>query len=183
MLVNPPRTQPSFGSTLRHANHHRSAFYAGVVDMKRSTLIAILLGGFIAGTLDIGAAALINGVNPVVILLVVASGVLGKAAFHGGLPAAGLGILLQWAMSLLIAAVYVLASDRLPVLKRHWPTGGMAYGVGVFIVMNYLVMPLSAVGRMPQFTAPTFAGNVLTMLAFGLLIAYFAREPRTPAFP
>lgn len=147
--------------------------------MKRSTLIAILLGGLIAGTLDIGAAALINGVNPIVILLVVASGVLGNAAFHGGLPAAGLGILLQWAMSLLIAAVYVLASNRLPVLKRHWLAGGLAYGVGVFIVMNFLVMPLSAVGRMPQFTTLTFAGNVLAMLAFGLLVAFFARKPRT----
>ena len=148
--------------------------------MSRSTLIAVLLGGLIAGTLDIGAAALINGVNPIVILLVVASGVLGKAAFHAGLSAAALGILLQWAMSLLIAAVYVLASDRLPALKRHWLAGGLAYGVGVFIVMNYLVMPLSAVGRIPQFTALTFTENVLAMLAFGLLVAFFARRARTP---
>ncbi len=149
--------------------------------MNRSTLIAILLGGFIAGTLDIGAAALINGVNPVVILLVVASGVLGKAAFHAGLPAAALGTLLQWAMSVLIAAIYVLAGDHLPVLKRHWVAGGLAYGVSVFIVMNYLVMPLSAVGRMPQFTVLTFAENVLAMLAFGLLVAFFARRPTISA--
>ncbi len=148
--------------------------------MNRSTLIPILLGGLIAGTLDIGAAALINGVNPVVVLLVVASGGLGKAAFHGGLSAAALGILLQWAMSLLIAAIYVLASDRLSVLKRYWLAGGLAYGVGVFIVMNYLVMPLSLVGRSPQFTALTFAENVLAMLAFGLLVAFFARRPHAP---
>src|SRR5580693_459172 len=76
--------------------------------MSISTPAAILLGGLIAGTLDIGAAALINGRNPLVILLVIASGLLGKASFQGGLPAAILGLVLQWLMSLLISAIFVL---------------------------------------------------------------------------
>ncbi|MBV8838534.1 MAG: hypothetical protein JO000_18520, partial [Alphaproteobacteria bacterium] len=49
-----------------------------------STPMAILLGGFITGTLDIGAAALINGRNPLAVLVYVASGVLGRPAFQGG---------------------------------------------------------------------------------------------------
>jgi uncharacterized membrane protein YagU involved in acid resistance len=142
-----------------------------------STPIAILLGGLIAGTLDIGAAALINGRSPLVILLVIASGLLGKASFQGGLPAALLGLVLQWLMSLAIAAVYVLASNRFPELRQHWIAGGLAYGVGIFAVMNYVVVPLSEIGRIPQFTAWTFGGNALAMLGFGLLIAFFARSP------
>jgi glycopeptide antibiotics resistance protein len=42
-------------------------------------------------------------------------------------------------------------------------------------VMNYLVVPLSEIGRIPQFTWWTLGGNILAMLGFGLLIAFFAR--------
>ena len=140
-----------------------------------STPMAILLGGFITGTLDIGAAALINGRNPLAVLVYVASGVLGRPAFQGGLGTAALGMVLQWLMSLIIAAVFVLASNRLPLLKQQWIVAGLAYGVGVFVVMNYVVVPLSEVARMPQFTAWTFAGNLIAMLGFGLLVAFFAR--------
>ncbi|HWX64181.1 hypothetical protein [Bradyrhizobium sp.] len=143
--------------------------------MSISTPAAILLGGLIAGTLDIGAAALINGRNPLVILLVIASGLLGKASFQGGLPAALLGLVLQWLMSLVISAIFVLLSNRVPELKQHWSAAGLAYGVGIFVVMNYLVVPLSEIGRLPQFTVWTFGGNLLAMLGFGLLIAFFAR--------
>jgi hypothetical protein len=140
-----------------------------------STPLAILLGGLIAGTLDIGAAALINGRNPIVIVLVIASGLLGKASFQGGLPAVILGLVLQWLMSLLIAAIFVLVSNRIPELKQHWILAGLAYGIGIFVVMNYLVVPLSEIGHLPQFTAWTFGGNLLAMLGFGLLVAFFAR--------
>lgn len=143
--------------------------------MSISTPAAILLGGLIAGTLDIGAAALINGRNPLVILLVIASGLLGKASFQGGLPAVFLGLVLQWLMSLVISAIFVLLSNRVPELKQHWSAAGLAYGVGIFVVMNYLVVPLSEIGHLPQFTVVTFGGNLLAMLGFGLLIAFFAR--------
>jgi uncharacterized membrane protein YagU involved in acid resistance len=144
--------------------------------MSFSAPVAILLGGFIAGTLDIGAAALINGRSPLVILLVIASGLLGKASFQGGLPAVMLGLVLQWLMSLIIAAIYILVSNRIAALKSHWLAGGLAYGLGVFVVMNYVVVPLSEIGRMPQFTAWTFAENLAAMLGFGLLVAFFARS-------
>jgi len=143
--------------------------------MSFSTPVAILLSGLIAGTADIGAAALINGRSPLVILLFIASGLLGKASFQSGLPAVILGLVLQWLMSLIIAAVYVLASNRFAELKQFWLIGGLAYGVGVFVVMNYVIVPLSEIGRFPQFTPWTFVGNVLAMLAFGVLIAVFAR--------
>ena len=73
--------------------------------MSFSTPAAILLAGLIAGTLDIGAAALINGRNPLVILLYIASGLLGKVSFQSGLPAVLLGLVLQWLMSLIIPSV------------------------------------------------------------------------------
>lgn len=143
---------------------------------RHSTLAAIVLGGAVAGTVDIGAASLINGLGPIVILHAVASGALGRtAAMAGGLQSAAIGAALQIAMSLLIAAIYVLASNALPVLKRHWLPAGLAFGVGVFFVMEYVVVPLSAVGHAPHFTAQSFALNMLAMLLFGTIITYFAR--------
>jgi uncharacterized membrane protein YagU involved in acid resistance len=141
---------------------------------RRSTLLAIVLGGLVAGTLDIGAAALINVANPLLILRFIAGGLLGKPALAGGHEIELLGLALQWAMSLIIAAIYVVVSRRLPVLRRHWVASGLAYGVGIFFVMNYVVVPLSAWAKAPTFTVEKFAENMLAMLVFGLIVAYFA---------
>jgi uncharacterized membrane protein YagU involved in acid resistance len=143
----------------------------------QSALAPILLGGFIAGTIDIGAACLINRVGPIIILQAIAGGILGRHSFRYGLPAAALGLALQWLMSNLIAAIFVLATRWLPRLKRQWLAAGLAYGVVVFLVMNYVVLPLSALGRTPHFTASRLAGNLLAMLLFGVIVAFFARAP------
>ena len=143
-------------------------------------VVAILLGGLIAGTIDIGAAVVISGVDTVRILQFIAAGLIGKtASFQGGTGSAILGLVLQWAMSLIIAAVYVLASLRLGWLRRAWAAGGLAYGVAVFAVMNYAVRPLSAIGGLPHFTVESFAKNLAAMLLFGLIVAFFARTPGT----
>ena len=143
----------------------------------RAIAIAILLGGMIAGTVDVGAAVLMSGKDAVFILQFIASGLIGKASFQGGTGTAVLGLVLQWAMSLIIAAIYVLASLRLGWLRRAWIAAGLAYGVGVFAVMNYVVRPLSAIGGIPHFKALSFAENMAAMLLFGVIVAFFARAP------
>jgi uncharacterized membrane protein YagU involved in acid resistance len=137
---------------------------------------AILFGGLVAGTLDLGAASLMSGKDPGFICQFIASGLIGKqAAFAGGAGTVVIGLLLQWAMSVTIAAIFVLASLRLPILRRLWLAAGLAYGVGVFFVMEWVVVPLSAVGRAPHFTPESFAQNMAAMMVFGLIIAGCAR--------
>jgi uncharacterized membrane protein YagU involved in acid resistance len=148
---------------------------------RHPALAAILWGGFIAGSLDVGSAALINWLSPVVILHAIASGLLGKESFQDGAPAAILGLFLQWGMSLIIAAIYVLASLRLGWMNRRWAASGIAYGVLVYIVMTYLVVPLSAAPFGPKaFELPLdfekIGENLLAMLLFGLIGAYAARR-------
>jgi hypothetical protein len=145
---------------------------------KLSYLQAILFGGLIAGTLDIGAASLISGRNPVFISQFIAGGLLGKPALEGGLQNAALGVALQWAMSILIAAIYVFASTRLEVLRSRWLLSGIAYGIPVYFVMEYVVMPLSAWHRVPKFSPIPFAENLLAMMVFGVIIAFFASKTR-----
>ncbi|MGH8225768.1 MAG: hypothetical protein ACRER1_06425 [Gammaproteobacteria bacterium] len=152
-------------------------------DSHHSALKAILCGGFVAGTLDIGAASLINWLHPVVILHAVASGVLGKASFYGGIPTALLGLGLQWGMSLVIAAIYVVAAMRMLWLTKHWMRGGVLYGFVIFAVMNYVVVPLSAAWPkhyftvhdfLHRFTPDKFMANLAAMLVFGLIVSFFA---------
>ena len=143
---------------------------------RHPVLAAILWGGFVAGTLDIGAASLISGYNPIIILKYIACGLLGKGAMAGGLPEAALGMVLQWAMSLVIAAIFVLLVGRRVAATRQWPVWGVAYGAVVFFVMNYAVVPLSALQKVPHFSVFSFVANLAAMLLFGWIIALFARN-------
>jgi uncharacterized membrane protein YagU involved in acid resistance len=143
----------------------------------RGPVLAILCGGFVAGTIDIGSACAINMLSPIVILHAIASGLLGKASYSGGLPTALLGLVLQWAMSLVIAAVYVYASRLMPVLARRWLTFGLLYGIAVFAVMSFVVVPLSA--AYPKPTHVSLQGAVLNLLAmflFGVIVAFFTNR-------
>jgi hypothetical protein len=141
------------------------------------TLRAILYGGLIAGTIDIGAASIITGLSPIRIMKIVAGGLLGRSAFDGDASIAVVGMLLQWGMSIVIAAIFVVAALRLPGLLRRWIASGLAYGVVTYFVMNYVVVPLSALGKgVPRFDPTQFSENMLAMLLFGLIVAYFARR-------
>jgi uncharacterized membrane protein YagU involved in acid resistance len=146
-------------------------------------IVPILLGGILAGTLDIGAASLINGAKPTRILQAIASGLLGKAAFDGGSTMVELGLVLQWAMSILIASIFVVAVRWRPILRRHWVMAGLAYGVVIFLVMNYVVLPLSAIGHPPRFRIEHFIEDVVAMLLFGIIVAFFARTPESVIGP
>jgi uncharacterized membrane protein YagU involved in acid resistance len=137
---------------------------------------AIFLGGIIAATIDIGAASLISGRSPAFIMQAIAGGLLGKATFSGGAATVILGAALQEVMGVLIAAIYVVLSKTVAGLPRRWVTSGLVYGVIVFFVMNYVVVPLSAWKLPPHFTPLKFAENMAAMLLFGLIVAFFSRR-------
>jgi hypothetical protein len=72
--------------------------------------------------------------------------------------------------------VFVLASERLPRLRREAVAWGLGYGVVVFLVMGFVVIPLS---RIPPST-PTLPlllnGLIAHALLVGLPIALAARR-------
>jgi uncharacterized membrane protein YagU involved in acid resistance len=139
-----------------------------------SILKTSLYAGLVSGTIDIGAACLINAVMPGPVLRAIASGLLGAATSHETWVY-GLGLILQWAMSILIAAIFVVAAVKLPALLRRWIVAGTIYGFVVFIVMNFVVVPLSA-ARQPHVTPSFVIENLLAMILFGLIVAYVARR-------
>ena len=76
------------------------------------------------------------------------------------------------AMSIVIAAIYGLVSLWLPLLATMWIAAGLAYGVGIFVVMTYVVIPLSAAPSRPLPGMSKIGKDLLAMLGFGLIIAY-----------
>lgn len=141
--------------------------------------LAILAGGAIAGTFDIIYAIVyssMHGVAATRVMQSVASGLLGQAAYDGGMSTALLGLALHYAMALLIAAIFWLASRRLAFMTRHAVVAGLVFGVCVYLVMNFVVIPLSAFPTKLVFTPERVAINVIAhMLLFGLPISLVTR--------
>jgi len=107
----------------------------------------------------------------------IASGILGNAAFEGGIATALLGVLIHLFISFVIAGVFILSADRIPLLRRYAIAGALLYGFGAFIVMNLIVLPLSAAPPLP---APTML-QVIEMviehiLAIGLPLGILVRR-------
>jgi len=90
------------------------------------------------------AFAAYNRATPVRLLQTIASGLLGSAAFGGGVPVAALGLTLHFGMSFLWAGVFVVAAGLVPALAFHPLMSGIAFGAIVFFVMRLVVLPLSA---------------------------------------
>ena len=155
-------------------------------ETKTGTLVrATLLATLAAGTLDILAAIVTNlQVSAQVVLQSVAGGWLGSTTYRGGWPTAALGLASHYGIMLGIAAVYVLAAARLPVLRRQWIVSGIVYGVAVWLAMTYVVVPLSASTLSPpdSLMAP-LKPIVIHILCVGLPIAWIARRVATPITP
>ena len=147
-----------------------------------STGKAILVGGLIAGALDITYAFILwwlrAQVTPMQILQSVAAGLLGKASYDGGAGTAILGAFLHFFNALVIAAIFVGASRVWPVLARRATLFGPLYGIGVYLVMNYVVLPLSAFPPRTRPPAPVvwITGVLAHMFLIGLPIALAAKR-------
>lgn len=144
-----------------------------------SLLKTSIYAGLVAGTIDIGAACTINQVGPVPILRFIASGLLGTPLAHEPWVFC-LGMVLQWLMSIIIAAIFVSAAARIPALLQRWVAAGIAYGVVVYFVMTFVVVPLSR-AKSGHVSWTSFAENLLAMIVFGLIVAYIARRMQRKA--
>jgi hypothetical protein len=130
--------------------------------------------GLIAGTIDIGAACTINMIGPKPILRFIASGLLGAPLPHETWVYC-LGLSLQWMMSIIIAAIFVFAATKIPALLRRWICAGIAYGIVVYFVMTFVVVPLSRANS-GHVTLSSLIENLLAMILFGLIVAYLAQR-------
>jgi hypothetical protein len=107
-------------------------------------LRAILTAGLVVGVLDISSAFVIwwqRGVGAQHGLQGIAAGLLGANSFEGGLVTAGLGLALHFFVAFVVVSVFYLASRKLEFLTSHPFVSGVLYGIGVYIVMYWVVLP------------------------------------------
>ncbi|HEX6107241.1 MAG TPA: hypothetical protein VFZ26_16765 [Gemmatimonadales bacterium] len=147
--------------------------------MQPSALILVVAGGLLAGLLDIVYACLFWAVKAGVparrILQSIAAGLLGAASYAGGWRTAALGLLLHFCIAVSMAVAYYLVARRVPLLWRRPLACGAVYGLLLYAIMNYVVVPLSAAGRGssdPLWIALTVAVHALLI---GIPIALFTR--------
>jgi hypothetical protein len=111
---------------------------------------AIFWGGLWCGILDFLSAVTAWRVSPVRIGQSIAGGLLGRTeAVQGGWRTALLGVFLHFVIAFGAATVYVVASRRLRFLTQHAVIAGLLYGWVVFLFMNMVVLPLSALHADP----------------------------------
>lgn len=141
----------------------------------------IVLGGLAIAILD-GLFAftfygLILGVKPLRIFQSVAAGLLGSSSFSGGVKTFLLGLLLHFIVATCIATVYYLASSKLQVLINYAVPSGLIYGMIAYLVMKFVVTPLSAIGRRPVPRLSIFLTEILGhAFLVGLPVALLARR-------
>jgi len=153
----------------------------------------VLIGTLIVGVLDITEVIVFyafRGVEPARVLQGVAAGLLGRSAFRGGWPVALLGLAIHFTIALVVVTIYhagvrQLAAARaagslLPAMTRHPLIAGALYGLAVYAVMNYIVLPLSATGP-PSRSWPIVANLLFAhIVCVGIPTALTARlnQPR-----
>ena len=110
----------------------------------------VLLGGFLAGLDDF--------IYPTVRTVMnnnpwtqpwkgVAGGLLGQAARDGGMEIVALGVALHFFINICGAILFYLVLSRVKFLPRQWYVLAVAYGIAVLLTMNYIILPLSAIGH------------------------------------
>ena len=141
----------------------------------------ILLGGLAVALADTLFASWLwfgfSGAGLVKLFQTIAVGWLGQASYDGGLRAAAIGAASHFFIATMFVATYALAARRTPALLRRPVPLGIAYGVVLYLVMNFVVLPLSRVGRTPSLAHPDWiAWSVLAHMAFGVVCVLFARR-------
>jgi hypothetical protein len=112
------------------------------VESPPKILLAALVGGSVAATLDaISAFATFGWGMPKAI----ASGVLGSSAYQAGASAWILGLALHFLILIAAAFLYGVATWRWSFLRVNFLLCGIYYGISIYLFMNLVVLPLSAV--------------------------------------
>ena len=140
--------------------------------------------GLVAGTLDIGENIIFNAfrhVTPKMVFQYIASGLIDGRAFTMGGQSVALGVVIHYAIAMTWTVTFFLLSRKLIFLTRHAAISGIVYGGIVYIIMNFIVLPLTRVPHAPRaMTLASRISGVLALLfciglAISLLVRKFAR--------
>jgi hypothetical protein len=107
-------------------------------------LRTIVTAGLVVGVLDISSAFVIWWQRGVALrrgLQGIAAGLLGTKSYEGGIATAGLGLAIHFFVAFVVVSIFYLASRKIPLLIKQPFVAGVLYGIGVYIVMYWIVLP------------------------------------------
>ena len=145
-----------------------------------NAFLAIFWGGLACGVLDITQACVAWGIqnhaSPIRIFQSVAAGLLGRDSFQGGMKTAILGGFLHFLIAFIWAAIYYVASRKMTILVDRPVLFGMLYGEFVWLMMSFVVIPLSQTQHGPFTAAAIITGPIGHLFLVGLPIALAVRR-------
>ena len=148
----------------------------------------ILATALFVGTLDISAALIQyysrTGKAPFrPVLFFVASGLLGKSAYSSGDIILLAGLLIHFCIAATFTALFFLLVAQQPFARQHRLLTGILYGALVWMIMNLVVLPLTAAQPLPKTVSSVAIGMGILILCIGLPLALVAntRQERQPS--
>src|SRR5579872_1375671 len=160
-------------------NRHHERNTVSQIDSNSNASRAIFWAGFTCGVLDISAAFItwgFRGVKPYRILQGIASGLLGPRSFNGGWPTAVLGLACHFFIAFSADIVFYMASPKIMLLTRRAVVSGIVYGVLVYLIMYWVVVPLSRAYHRLFSPSATIIAIITHMVCVGLPIALMVRR-------
>jgi hypothetical protein len=143
-------------------------------------LAAIFWAGLVCGCMDITAAFVTwwpKGITPMRILRGISAGLLGiSKARAGGWKTAALGLGLHFFIAFTWATVFYVASRKIEFMTRQAIATGVLYGVMVYLVMYWVVKPLSLVPPSTFSWSATIVAVLTHIVCVGLPISLVVKK-------
>ena len=149
-------------------------------DRKPSWLHTIFLGGLTVGVLDC-LAAMTNayfrsGVTPDRVWQYVASAVLGQESFSMGATSIALGLLFHFCVAFGVATGFYIVARLVPAIIPYPYIVGPLYGIAVYFIMSYGIVPLTLVKQGAFTWYGLISGLVIHMLFVGSPPAFITKR-------
>jgi hypothetical protein len=147
---------------------------------EKSLIIAILQGGFIAGTADITLACISAyfraHLSPENLLRFVASGAFGKAANTGGMAMPLLGLLFHYCIAFSFTILFFLLYPKIKFMSVNRVFTGIIYGAFVWCVMTLVVLPFTLVPPSELTFTKVAIGMGILIIAIGMPLSFLAHR-------
>lgn len=138
----------------------------------------VIKTGLLVGGLDILAALvrqyIKTGKSPVGVLKFIASGVFGKTAFTSGDIMIFVGFVLHFVIAMLFTLFFFWLVRKLPILLTYKVITGIVYGIFIWCVMQFMVLPLSNTTKLPFNIKDAIIAMAILVVCIGLPLAFIA---------
>ncbi|MCZ8216055.1 MAG: hypothetical protein O9262_07445 [Cyclobacteriaceae bacterium] len=142
----------------------------------KATLLSGLLIGMADGVAAVSTNFLMKHVSADRVFKFVASGVFGMKAFAGSNEMVVAGLIFHFLIALTFTSFFFIIANFYKSLLTNVLLIGGAYGLGVWLIMNFLVIPLSNTPSIPFQADTVVVGIVVHVFVIGVPIAWLAKQ-------